>query len=471
MIKLNVTLTIAGSLAKMITVRLCVGIDDDNRRWFFLDGSSSIETGTIIQFVILIFLLLLSGLFSSAETSLTTVNKYKMKALEEEGSHRAAMVLKLMECPGKMLSAILIGNNVVNITASSLTTILVTKVFGSAQVGIATGILTALILVFGEITPKNLATIYSERFALFYAWPIRILSVILTPVIWLLDKVCSILYRLLRIDPGSVNQLMTETELRTIVNVSHEEGVIEGEEKDMITNVVDFGDSIAKDIMIPRTDITMASVDASLEEVYALFQEEQYSRLPIYEENKENIIGILHMKDLFFYQAEKIMAGDDIPDICIRELMREPHYTYEYQKTSSILEELRENSLSITIVLDEYGTSAGMITLEDLLEEIVGEIRDEYDEYEEEVIKQVSADCYEVDGAAKIDDVNDALGLKLESEDYDSIGGYVIELLDHLPEAGETVTTSVAVIEVLEADKTRVERLLIKKLERVEEND
>ncbi len=436
-----------------------------------MDGSSPLDTGTIIQFVILIILLILSGLFSSAETSLTTVNKYKMKALEEEGNRRAKLVLRLIENPGKMLSAILIGNNIVNITASSLTTIVATKVLGDAGVGIATGVLTILVLIFGEITPKNLATIYNEKFALFYAWPIRIWSVILTPVIWLLDKTCNGIYWLLKVDTDSIHKAMTETELRTIVNVSHEDGVIEGEEKDMITNVVDFGDAIAKDIMIPRTDITMASVDASLSEIYTLFQEEQYSRLPIYEENKENIIGILHMKDLFFWQTEQVIQGIESSEFCIRDIMREPYYTYEYQKTSSILEELREKSLSITIILDEYGASAGMITLEDLLEEIVGEIRDEYDDYEQEVIKQVDINCYEVDGSAKIDDVNDALELELESEDYDSIGGYVIELLDHLPETGEIVTTETAVIEVLEADKTRVERLRIKKTERVENDD
>ena len=271
-----------------------------------------------------------------------------------------------------------------------------------------------------------------------------------------------------------MNKGMTETELRTIVNASHEDGVIEGEEKEMITNVVDFGDSIAKDIMIPRADITMASVDATVSEIYDLFQEEQYSRLPIYEENKENIVGILHMKDIFFYQAEqakKLKNGEETTELDVRSLMREPHYTYEYQKTSSILEELRDNSMSITIVLDEYGASAGMITLEDLLEEIVGEIRDEYDEYEEEIIKYISEDCYEVDGSAKIDDVNDALELQLESEDYDSIGGYVIELLDHLPEEGEVVETQDITIEVLKADKTRVERLRIKKREREEIND
>lgn len=418
-------------------------------------GTFAIQTGSVVKMIVLLILLVLSGLFSSAETSLTTVNIYIMKGMAEEGNRRAKVVLKLMENPGKVLSTILIGNNIVNITASSMMTILITELFGSAAVGVATGILTVLILIFGEITPKNLATIYSEKFALFYAMPIWLLSIILTPVIWLLDKFCNFIYWILRIDVNGINKQMTESELRTIVNVSHEDGVIEGEEKEMITNVVDFGDSIAKDIMIPRADITMAPVDADYEEILGYFMDEQYSRIPIYEENKENIVGILHMKDLFFYREQ------EQEEFQVRKVMREPYYTYEYQKTSGILEELRQNSVSITIVLDEYGAAAGMITLEDLLEEIVGEIRDEYDEYEEEIIKQVGENQYEVEGSAKIDDVNDALGLSLESEDYDSIGGYVIELLDHLPEIGEVVENRAAVFEVLQADKTRVERIRI----------
>lgn len=423
-----------------------------------MDGSSAIQTGSIIQMITIVVLLIFSGLFSSAETSLTTVSLYKMKALAEEGDRRAAMVLKLMEKPGKVLSAILIGNNIVNISASSIATVLATNLFGSAAVGVATGILTVLVLLFGEITPKNLATVYNEKFALFYAMPIKVLSVILTPVIWLLDMLCNFIYWILRVDKSAMNKQMTESELRTIVNVSHEDGVIEGDEKDMITNVVDFGDSIAKEVMIPRTDITMASVDATYEEVFALFMEEQFSRLPIYEENKENIVGILHMKDLFFYREVAKTEGRPFQ---IRSVMREPYYTYEYQKTSRIMDEMRQNSVSITIVLDEYGTAAGMITLEDLLEEIVGEIRDEYDEYEEEIIKQIGENQYEVDGAAKIDDLNDALELELKSEDYDSVGGYVIELLDHLPKAGEKVESQNVEIEVLEADKTRVERVRV----------
>ncbi len=433
-----------------------------------MDGSSAIQAGSIIQIIVVFILLIFSGLFSSAETSLTTVSLYKMKALAEEGNRRAAIVLGLMENPGKVLSTILIGNNIVNITASSLATILATNLFGSAAVGISTGILTVLVLLFGEITPKNLATIYNEKFALFYAIPIKVLSTILTPVIWLLDKMCNFIYWILRVDKSAMNKQMTESELRTIVNVSHEDGVIEGEEKDMITNVVDFGDSVAKEVMIPRTDITMASVDASYEEVLGLFMEEQFSRLPIYEENKENIIGILHLKDLFFYR--EVEAAEKRP-FQIRTIMREPYYTYEYQKTSNIMDEMRKNSVSITIVLDEYGTAAGMITLEDLLEEIVGEIRDEYDEYEEEIIKQVGENRYEVDGAAKIADLNDALDLELESEDYDSVGGYVIELLDHLPKVGESVREQNVEFEVLEADKTRVERVRVTLLKPEETED
>ena len=412
-----------------------------------------------MQIMVVILLLILSGLFSSAETSLTTVNIYKMKAMAEEGDRRARTVLQLLENPGKMLSTILIGNNIVNISASSMMTVLVTKMFGSAAVGIATGVLTVLILIFGEITPKNLATVYSKPFALFYAYPIRILSVILTPVIWLLDKLCTFIYWLLRVDIKNAGKQMTESELRTIVNVSHEDGVIEGEEKDMITNVVDFGDSIAKDVMIPRADMTMTSVEDSYDDVVKLFMEEQYSRLPVYEENKENVIGILYMKDLFFYRETKKTEPETMFDI--RRVMREPYYIYEYQKTSGILEELRKESMSIAIVLDEYGTAAGMITLEDLLEEIVGEIRDEYDDYEEEVIKQISENQYDVDGSAKLDDVNDALELSLVSEDYDSVGGYVIELLDHLPETGEEVQKGNVRLKVLEADKARVERVRI----------
>lgn len=424
------------------------------------------ETEQILRLVVLILLLILSALFSSAETALTTVNVYKMKGLAEQGSKRAALVLKLMENPSKVLSTILIGNNIVNLSASSLTTMLATEIFDSAAVGIATGILTILVLIFGEITPKTLATIYSEQFALFYSLPIQVLSIVLTPVIWILDKLCGGIFLLLGVKDQDKNKQMTESELRTIVNVSHEDGVIEGEEKEMITNVVDFGDSIAKEIMIPRADMVMVSVDASLDELIACFMQEQYSRVPVYEENKENIIGIVHLKDLFFLQE---MAKQQGLHKELREIMREPYFTYEYQKTSSIMEELRKSSVSMTIVLDEYGCAAGMITIEDLLEEIVGEIRDEYDGYEADVIKQTAERQYEVDGSSKIDDVNDALDLQITSDDYDSIGGYIIELLDRLPKKGDIAKDKQAIYQVLQADKTRIERVGITILEQKNE--
>ena len=429
-----------------------------------MEDGAAIQTGMmIVRWVALAILLILSALFSSAETALTVVSKYKMRALAEEGNRRAKIVLKMIEKPGKMLSAILIGNNVVNLTASSIATILATELFGNRFVGIATGILTFLVLVFGEITPKRLATVYSEKLALLYAVPIRGLSIVLTPFIWLLDRVCGGIFFILRVDVDATDAL-TEKELRTIVDASHQDGVIESEEKDMITNIVDFGDRVAKEIMTPRADTTMVAVDAAYEDILAYFKEEQFSRLPVYEDTKENIIGILHMKDLFFDRVE----GNEFE---IRRILREPYYVYEYQKTSDVLRELQQESVSIAIVLNEYGEAVGMITMEDLIEEIVGEIRDEYDDYEEEVIKEVGENCYEIDGATKIDDVNEALGLALDSSDYDSIGGLVIDLLDDLPEEGEEAEAYGVKLSVLHMEKNRVERVRLTILPKEEDEE
>ena len=249
---------------------------------------------------------------------------------------------------------------------------------------------------------------------------------------------------------------MTEGELRTIVDVSMEDGVIEKEEKSMINNVVDFGDSMAKDIMIPRVDMVLVSVDASFDEVITTFQKEHYSRLPVYDESKDTIIGIVYMKDLFF-----VMNDKECHNFSIRSIMREPFFVYEYQKTSSIMSELRKNFMSMAIVLDEYATAVGLITVEDMLEEIVGEIRDEYDMYELEMITNVKENQFEIEASMKLSDIEDAIGLELESEDYDSLGGYVIESLDHLPKEGETFRKDGITFKVLSMEKNRVDRVLL----------
>ncbi len=413
---------------------------------------------SMMQLVALVVLVLLSAFFSSAETALTTVNRHRLRALSEEGNRTASKVLKLVDNPSKLLSAILIGNNIVNISASALATTFTTEVFGSKFIGISTGVLTLVVLLFGEITPKTLATVYNEQMSMIYIHIIAPMTTILTPVIWIVDKLSNIIFFVLRVDRNAANNQMTEGELRTIVDVSVEDGVLEKEEKSMINNVVDFGDSKAKDIMVPRADMVLVSVDASFDEVFKAFNEEHYSRLPVYDESKDTVIGIVYMKDLFFYQNDKENAKKNFS---LRSIMREPFFVYEYQKTSSIMTELRKRFVSIAIVLDEYATAVGLITIEDLLEEIVGEIRDEYDMYELEIVTKLSENQYEIDASMKLGDLEDVIGIELESEDYDSLGGYVIEILDHLPSEGETVKKDGVTFKVVSMDKNRIDRVLL----------
>ncbi len=411
------------------------------------------DSSDVIQIIVLIFLLGLSAFFSSAETCLTTVNKIRLRSLAEEGNKRAATVLRLTEDPGKLLSAILIGNNIVNLSASSLATSIAYSLGGSA-VAIATGILTVAILIFGEITPKTVATIHSEKLSLSYAHPIHFITVILTPVIIVINGMSRVILFLLRIDPKAKSNAMTETELRTIVDVSHEDGVIESEEKEMIYNVFDLGDAKAKDVMVPRVNMVFANVNNSYEELIEIFQENKFTRLPIYEDNTDNVIGTINMKDLLLFGNKK--------DFQIRDILREAYFTYEYKNISELLVEMRKASFNIAIVLDEYGETAGLITLEDILEEIVGEIRDEYDENEEEMFLKINEHEYIVEGSVNLDDLNDRLDLELESEEYDSLGGFIIEQLDRLPEKDDEIITEQNIRLVVDSlNKNRVEKVHI----------
>ena len=410
------------------------------------------DSSDVTQLIILFILLLLSGFFSSAETSLTTVNKIRLRTLAEEGSKRAKTVLEITEDSGKMLSAILIGNNIVNLSAASLTTTLAYSLGGSA-VAFASGLLTVLILLFGEITPKTMATIHAEKMALIYAPVIRIFMKLMTPLIFIINSLSMGVLFLFRVDPNAKNNTITENELRTIVDVSHEDGVIESEEKEMIYNVFDFGDAKAKDIMVPRVNVTFADVNSTYEELIELFREDKFTRLPIYENSKDNVVGTINMKDLLLFDNNK-------KEFHIRDILREAYFTYEFKNISELLADMREASLNIAIVLDEYGATAGLITLEDILEEIVGEIHDEYDENEEELIRAINEREYIVEGSMNLDDLNDSLNLSLESEDYDSLGGFIIGCLDRLPEEGDELTTEEGIRMVVEKlDKNRIEKV------------
>lgn len=417
------------------------------------------ETGQLIAIIIL---LCLSAFFSSSETALTTVNQIRMRTLADNGDKRAARVLHVTGNPGKMLSAILIGNNIVNLSASSISTSLAIHLFGNTGAGIATGILTFLILIFGEVTPKTMATIKADSMSLTVAAPIGLLMKILTPVIFIINKLSLGLMFLLHVNIKDAQKKMTEEELRTIVDVSQENGVIEHEERDMIHNLFDFGDAEAKEIMVPRIDMTFVQADATYQEVLDIFRQDMFTRLPVYEDSTDNVIGIINMKDF--------LLQNDTPEFSVRNLLREPYFTYEHKNTADLFLEMRKSSISLAIVLDEYGVTAGLITLEDLLEEIVGEIRDEYDADEEDDITRISNREFYVLGSANLNDVSEALSLHFTSDDYDTIGGYCLGLLDHLPEKNEIILTDNNILlRIDRMEKNRIERIYIRLPEPLEE--
>lgn len=406
----------------------------------------------VIRLVLVVVCLVLSAFFSSSETALTTVNLIRIRNLADNGDKAAAWVLKARRDQSKMLGAILIGNNVVNLSASSMLTVLVTDVFGSQAVGAATGVLTLLVLLFGEITPKTIATLEAEKNALRFARVICLLMTILTPVIFVVNLLSGGVLRLLGVDPNKPTDSITEDELRTIVEVGHEKGVIESEEKEMINNVFDLGDSVARDIMVPRIDMSFVDVEASYEELMEIFRRDHYTRLPVYEDNTDNVIGIINMKDLILLEDRAAFS--------VRDYLRQPLFTFESKKLSELMIEMRKTSNNIVIVLDEYGATAGLITLEDILEEIVGDIRDEFDADEEDELKEISKGEYLADGSMNLDDINDRLGLELVSEDFDSLGGFMIDRLEHLPAEGEEVDTEEVRLVVEKSIKTGLTRFI-----------
>ncbi|MEA4827237.1 MAG: hemolysin family protein [Clostridium sp.] len=405
-----------------------------------------------MQLILLMVLIVLSSFFSASETALTSLSKIRIRQMLEEGVRGADVISRLVENPGKMLSAILVGNNVVNIGASALATSIAISQFGESGVGIATGIMTIIVLIFGEITPKTLASRDPEKVSIMVSKFIYFITIILSPVVIVFTQITS---GILRIFGGKIDiekPFITEEELKTMLDVSHEEGVLEVEERKMIDNVFEFGDSQVKDVMVPRTDMVAIDIDSTYDEIMKTFKVEQFSRIPVYQDSVDNIIGIIHIKNLVFV--------DDSKNFNIYDIIREPYFTYEYKKTTELFEEMRKDRVALTIVLDEYGGTAGLVSMEDLVEEIVGEIEDEYDEDDTD-IQVIKEDEYIIDGSTKIDLVNEMIGTDIESEDFDSIGGFVIGELGRLPQEGDMLEHENTKFIIEEIDKNRIKKLKV----------
>ncbi len=407
----------------------------------------------LTRIVVLIVCLALSAFFSGSETALMSLSKIRLRAMVDEGVKNAKLIQRVTDNSAKLLSAILIGNNVVNIGASALATVIATDIFGSKGAGIATGVLTVLVLIFGEVTPKSFASDNAELVCRLCVKPIAFCMVIFTPFIFLLNIVTNIIFKIIGKKDNSA-PIVTENELRTMVDVSHEEGVLEVDEKEMITNVVDFRSSTAEEIMIPRIDMVAVPDDITYDDVVRVFKEERFTRLPVYNKTNDHIIGTLSFKDIM------LLDSPEIDGFKVADYVKEPYFTYESKQCSRLFADMKKESISMAIVLDEYGGTAGIVTLQDLIEEIVGDIIDEIREDEEE-IQSIKENEYLVEGSTRLDDVNDALGTSFENDDIESIGGYVIALLDRFPVTGETVEDKNARFFIEQTDKNRIVKLKI----------
>ena len=417
----------------------------------------------LTDILIILILLILSAFFSSSETALTTISPHRLRTLVEEGYRHAALLEKILSQREKMLSVILICNNIVNLAASALTTVFVQKIIGNWAVSIGTGVLTILVLVFGEIAPKTAATYRAEKLALKFSPIIYFLMIIFTPLAAAVNVLAAGVLKILSVRKSDKAETYTENEIRSIVDVSTEEGVLESGEKEIINNVFDFTDTVAREVMVPRVNITAVHEDSDYQEIRSIFTDNYYTRLPVYNPEDTAFVGMLNTKDLMFLDPEQIRRFQ------VADYLRPLPYTFEQKHLSELFMEMKKNRQSMMAVMDEYGDTVGIVTMEDLLEELVGEIRDEYDADEENNLVQTAPDTYEINGSMNLSDINDRLGTDLESDAYDSVGGLLMEKLDRIPEEGDTVRIGNVELTVEKMDGTRLELVKLTRVGRMQE--
>ena len=411
----------------------------------------------IVAFLVLI---MLSAFFSSAETSFMAVSKIRIKTLaEEENSRRAQLVQKLLDNNEQLLSTILVGNNLVNIAASSLTTSFVISVFGNEGIGVAlaTGFVTLMILIFGEITPKTLASNNAEKFVLAFAPIISFFRILFMPSVFILNVFTHIMMKAFG-DMSSNGPTVTQEDLKTIVNVSHEEGVLEDDERKMLHNIFAFGETEIKEIMTPRIHVEDVKDDISYDELIDFLKNCQFSRIPVYRnEDSDDIVGVLNIKDL-------LLADVDQEQFDIKNYMREPYFVYEFNQISDVFEAMRKDHVTLAVVLDEYGVMSGIVSLEDIVEEIVGEIDDEYDQEDDDVVA-LADNQFLLDGSLDIDEVNEECGTSFESEEFESIGGLVLGAVGGVPKINQKVVIDNGLFVIEKMEKNRIETLRLTVIE------
>lgn len=410
------------------------------------------DSSSVSQIIALVFLVTMSAVFSSSETAITSVSKIKVRQLDQKDNKNAHLLKKLHDNMQTTISTILIGNNIVNIAASSIATILFTNIFHQNGALISTVVMTVFVLIFGEVLPKTIAQYKNKSVALKFSRFIYFLTIVFKPIVKVLNLLTRLVIKLF-IGEGEDSSTLTEEELKTLVEVSEEEGVLKNQETEIMINALELKETLAVDIMTPRTSMASVDIEDAESDLKEIIKNITYSRIPVYEDSIDDIIGVLHIKEL----AHKIIEDDR--DFKIRDILKPAFYAYEYIPVVDLFKQMRAKNISISIIIDEYGGTSGIVTMEDILEELVGEIDDEYDN-EKEVTK-INDNEYLVDPEMRIDEVNERFDLDIQSDKFDSIGGFVIELLDRMPKSKDEVEFENLKFVVVNVDKRKITQLMI----------
>nr|WP_281682602.1 hemolysin family protein [Finegoldia magna] len=410
------------------------------------------DSSSVSQIIALVFLVAMSAVFSSSETAITFVSKIKVRQLDQKDNKNAHLLKKLHDNMQTTISTILIGNNIVNIAASSIATILFTNIFHQNGALISTVVMTVFVLIFGEVIPKTIAQYKNKSVALKFSRFIYLLTIVFKPIVKVLNLLTRLIIKLF-VGEDEDSSTLTEEELKTLVEVSEEEGVLKNQETEIMINALELKETLAVDIMTPRTSMASVDIEDAESDLKEIIKNITYSRIPVYEDSIDDIIGVLHIKEL----AHKIIEDDR--DFKIRDILKPAFYAYEYIPVVDLFKQMRAKNISISIIIDEYGGTSGIVTMEDILEELVGEIDDEYDN-EKEVTK-LSDNEYLVDPEMRIDEVNERFDLDIQSDKFDSIGGFVIELLDRMPKSKDEVEFENLKFVVVNVDKRKITQLMI----------
>jgi CBS domain containing-hemolysin-like protein len=401
----------------------------------------------LFNFLLIVVLLLLSGFFSASETAFASVNRIRLKNYAAKGDKRASKALEISENYDRTITAILVGNNIVNIASASLGTIVFTELFGDGGVGIATAAMTVLVLVFGEILPKSIAKENAEGVALSVAGILNLTIMLLTPLTWIFSKIKLFASKL--VFSGEERPSVTEDELKYIIDEIEDEGVLEEQESDLVRNALEFDEILVGEVLVPRVNVVAVEKNQPVSEIEELFLNEMYSRMPVYEKSIDKIIGIINEKDFFKMRAG---GGNSIEGIISKTL-----YFSELRPISEVLREMQKKKIHLAVVLDQYGGTQGIVTMEDIIEELVGEIYDENDEITP-MLKKVSDNVYEVSAELSIYDMLEELELPediIESSST-SMGGWAMELFGRIPEEGDVITDGIFKVTVLKTDEQRI---------------